>query len=101
MITLIILLSIAWFIRTTKALLFWVYLWQLKDYHLGRFVDHFKTAKGKQIFSNPLFLGKLVLFATLFWYPQTALLLLGVYVLEGMLAFRALFQRIFLQPVWT
>lgn len=97
----IFLLSFFWFIRTTKALLFWVYLWQLKDYHLGRFVDHFRTAKGRQIFSNPLFLGKFVLFAVLFWYSQTILLLLGVYILEGMLMCKALLQRRLLQPVWT
>src|SRR3989338_9268944 len=97
----IFLVSFFWFIRTAKALLFWVYLWQLKDYHLGRFIDHFRTAKGKQIFLNPLFLGKLVLFATLLGYPQTVFLLLGVYILEGMLAFKALFEKRLLQPVWT
>ncbi len=97
----IFLVGFLWFIRTAKALLFWVYLWQLKDYHLGRFIDHFRTAKGKQIFLNPLFLGKLALFATLFWYPQAVLLLLGVYILEGTLVFKALSQKKLLQPVWT
>ncbi|MDO8474562.1 MAG: Mur ligase family protein [bacterium] len=97
----IFLFSFFWFIRTTKALLFWIYLWQLKDYHLGRFIDHFRTAKGKQIFLNPLFLGKLVLFTMLFWYPQVALLLLGIYILEGALTFKALLQKRLLKPVWT
>lgn len=37
------------FLGTAKQILFWIYLWQLKDYHIGRFLDHFRTAKGKRI----------------------------------------------------
>ncbi len=95
------LLSFFWYLRTARALLFTLYLWQLKDYHLGRFVDHFRTAKGKQIFLNPLFLGKLVLFAALFLYPQAVFFLLGLYILELALVFKTLLQRRLLQPVWT
>lgn len=47
-----------WLIRENKAILFWLYLWQLKEYHWGRFLDHFSTSKGRKIFLNPLFLAK-------------------------------------------
>jgi len=46
---LIAIISIIWAAGTLKLILFWMYLWQLKDYHIGRFVDHFRTAKGKRI----------------------------------------------------
>ncbi len=45
----IVIISILWFLGTVKLVLFWIYLWQLKDYHIGRFIDHFRTAKGKRI----------------------------------------------------
>ncbi len=40
-----ILISIVWFLVFTKLLVFWVWLWQLKEYHLGRFKAHFETQK--------------------------------------------------------
>jgi len=59
---LILLLSLPfWLIRVVKTALFYLYLWQLKEYHIGRFVDHFRTAKGKQLFLNKILLGELVL----------------------------------------
>ena len=58
---LFILISLLWFIRQAKAILFWLYLWQLKEYHIGRFLDHFKTWKGKKLFLNWLFILKIAL----------------------------------------
>ena len=37
------LLAILWFLLFTKLLVFWVWLWQLKEYHWGRFKAHFET----------------------------------------------------------
>lgn len=34
-----------------KFLLFWLWLWQLKEYHLGRFFAHFETQKIRKIVS--------------------------------------------------
>jgi len=51
-------LIIAWALLQLKAIFFWVYLWQLKDYHIGRFLAHFETDKGKRIFLNKIFLLK-------------------------------------------
>jgi len=64
----LILVSFLWFIREAKSILFWLYLWQLKEYHLGRFIDHFRTEKGKKIFLNYLFLLKIILVFTFFQF---------------------------------
>lgn len=40
-----ILISIVWFLIFTKLLIFWLWLWQLKEYHWGRFKAHFETQK--------------------------------------------------------
>ncbi|MDI6592076.1 MAG: hypothetical protein QME61_04090, partial [Patescibacteria group bacterium] len=55
------LFSILWFIRETKAILFWLYLWQLKEYRIDRFLDHFRTEKGKRLLINKLVFFKIVL----------------------------------------
>lgn len=41
-----------WFLKEIKAFLFWTYLWQLKNYHIGRFLAHFDTYNGKKIIYN-------------------------------------------------
>lgn len=46
------LLVILWFIIFTKLFVFWLWLWQLKEYHWKRFLAHFETqAWRKFIFS--------------------------------------------------
>jgi len=57
----IYLLSFFWFLRQIRASLFWIYLWQLKEYHIGRFIDHFRTYKGQRIFLNKFFILKIIL----------------------------------------
>ncbi len=46
-----IIISILWFLIFNKLLFFWLWLWQLKEYHLGRFKAHFETQKLKKIVS--------------------------------------------------
>jgi len=58
----LIFFSLFWFLRQIKSILFWLYLWQLKEYHVGRFLDHFRTEKGKRIFLNKFFISKVLLF---------------------------------------
>jgi len=50
-----------WLLKVNRGILFWLYLWQLKEYHWGRFASHFETAKGKSLFLNPLIAAKLFL----------------------------------------
>lgn len=55
-----------WLLRELKTVLFWIYLWQLKEYHWGRLKAHFSTHKGKKLLFNPLkvvkFLGLVIIF---------------------------------------
>jgi UDP-N-acetylmuramoyl-tripeptide--D-alanyl-D-alanine ligase len=81
----LVLFSLFWFLRQIKSILFWLYLWQLKEYHIGRFVDHFRTEKGKRIFLNKVFILKVLLFLFLifknnFYFLYFAFLIL--YFLE-------------------
>ncbi len=51
-----------WLVRTIKNILFWLYLWQLKEYHFGRFFAHFiETEKGKRLIINKLLFLKIFL----------------------------------------
>ena len=45
-------IAIIWFLLFAKALFFWLWLWQLKEYHFGRFKAHFETQKIKKIISS-------------------------------------------------
>ncbi|MDP2930324.1 MAG: UDP-N-acetylmuramoyl-tripeptide--D-alanyl-D-alanine ligase, partial [bacterium] len=79
-------LIILWSIQAAKSVLFWLYLWQLKEYHLKRFIDHFRTEKGRRIILNPFRLIKipllfLALVSPIFW-P-----LFFIYALEAIFFF--------------
>ena len=50
-----------WLMRIVKVTLFYLYLWQLKEYHIGRFLDHFRTDKGKRLLLNKILLGEILL----------------------------------------
>ena len=55
------LIALLWLVIFTKKLFFWVYLWQLKEYHIARFLDHFRTHKGKRLIFNYLILVKILM----------------------------------------
>ncbi len=87
-----------WFIAQLKSIFFWIYLWQLKDYHIKRFLAHFKTFKGKQLlFDKTRFLKIGLLFLILFgvitddssnfFYFALAILILGFYIIESAISF--------------
>jgi UDP-N-acetylmuramoyl-tripeptide--D-alanyl-D-alanine ligase len=95
----IFLLSLFWFIREIKSTLFWLYLWQLKEYHIGRFIDHFRTEKGKKIFLNYLFIFKIifVFLSDLF----LSYFLLVAYLFEGAKGISDFFQKKLKTPIFT
>ncbi|MFH1462452.1 MAG: UDP-N-acetylmuramoyl-tripeptide--D-alanyl-D-alanine ligase [bacterium] len=124
----LVLLTLSWFIRTTKAVLFWLFLWQLKEYHIGRFLDHFRTEKGKRLFINWTFFFKIFLFFYFFFwsflqfiFPQgiepgkldiffDALLIIflplllvwiALYVLESLKSIRDFLSGKLIKPIWT
>ena len=119
-------LATLWFIRETKAILFYLYLWQLKEYHIGRFLDHFRTEKGKQLIFNkllilkifliPIFLCGFFLFSFKVLPPPVfsqnlififklfvgiPFLVLILYIFEAVHVSFGFFQRKLKKPVWT
>ncbi len=87
-----------WLIIIFKSIAFWTYLWQLKEYHGKRFVDHFRTEKGKKIFFNPIFLAKAFLILLLFLVPEFFYLIIFIYAAE---AAKNVLKRNFLIPKIT
>jgi len=113
-----------WFLREVKATLFWTYLWQLKNYHIGRFLAHFDTYKGRRLINNPGLLLKYVIFVLLllamgsgtYIYPEpfgSYLMKYGVYVIsvipllflvyiaEGLAALLQMFRKRIVVPQIT
>src|SRR3989344_7283182 len=100
-----LLLNIFWFIRTSKFVLFWLYLWQLKEYHVGRFLDHFRTYRGKKLILNYFLLFKIVL-AVLFifaveFFPLWFSILFLIYFLESVIFLKQLWSKSSRKPVRT
>lgn len=104
------LITLLWLVIFTKKLFFWVYLWQLKEYHIGRFLDHFQTYKGKKLIFNYLLLIKastllgIIISARRGWTDIkfdlvyfTALL----FFVEAVFAIKSLWRRTFKRPVLT
>ncbi len=107
-------ISIFWLIRSAKIILFWVYLWQLKDYHIPRFLAHFQTEKGRQILLSKLRFLKIILLLCflssniiLFFHDAFAstvflpLILLVLYSLESIRTIKGFIQRKLKMPVFT
>ena len=82
-------------IREIKNLLFWEYLWQLKNYHIGRFLAHFSTSKGRKLLINPL-IKIIILSLTLIEFNLFYLLVL-IYLVESL----DLFKRKIILPQKT
>jgi len=99
----IFLISIFWFIISTKKLLFWIWLWQLKEYHFGRFKAHFQTQKGKKIILNGVFLIKVSLFLLNFIFPQWKLshFVFYVFLAEAIFAVNRFLDRTLKVPILT
>lgn len=82
--------------------MFWIYLWQLKEYHIGRFLDHFRTEKGRKIFLNFDFLMKIFLIVLFFRLPLlTFFLTLIFYIVESLKTIINILKRNIKKPVLT
>jgi UDP-N-acetylmuramoyl-tripeptide--D-alanyl-D-alanine ligase len=96
------LLGPLWFIRQIKAILFWIYLWQLKEYHIGRFLDHFRTEKGKRLIFNYLQFLKIFLISGPFLFPVIFPFILAfLYFSESAIFFRNFLKKRLIKPVLT
>jgi len=111
-----VIISFFWFLRQIKTILFWLYLWQLKEYRFDRFLDHFRTEKGKQLLLDKLLILKLILifFLFLFFFDVVFLpwqkydvnifvlsFLIILYFLESIKGFFNFFQKKLKIPVLT
>ena len=58
---LIYIILILWLAKAARDVLFWVYLWQLKEYRLDRVRAHFELKSSKEIFLSKIFFIKVLL----------------------------------------
>ena len=101
-----LLLTILWCIWEVKYVLFWLYLWQLKEYHIGRFLDHFDTHKGKRLVFSFEQIFKFVILVFLIFVPsnlQAFLISVAIliYLAESIFFVKALATKSFKRPVFT
>jgi len=91
-----------WLVRTTKTVLFWLYLWQLKEYHIGRFLDHFRTSKGKQLLIGKLNILKLFLFVAFFFLPLLTFFVVYIsYIFEAIKTLLDFLAKRIKKPILT
>jgi UDP-N-acetylmuramoyl-tripeptide--D-alanyl-D-alanine ligase len=77
-------------------------LWQLKEYHIGRFCAHFNSDKGKELIFNPLNYFKI--FLLIFFLAQPLLTFFGalaIYFLEFSKVFFDFITKRIKKPVLT
>ena len=101
-----IFLNTLWLIWEIKYVLFWIYLWQLKDYHLGRFIDHFRTHKGKKLLFSSTQIFKLISIFVLLLYNNNFFIyffpiIFLVYLVEFLLVLKSIFSQSIKKPVRT
>src|SRR4030043_204253 len=94
----LIIISILWFIRTSKVVLFYLYLWQIKEYHIKRLLSHFRTAKGASLVFNLLNIIKIFLLSSLMLLFY---LLPVIYLSESLKTFLDLYKKRLKSPVIT
>src|SRR3989344_3850730 len=100
-----LILNTLWFIWMLKYVLFWLYLWQLKEYHVGRFFDHFRTHKGKKLLFSFEQILKLVLLGLFVMdsglFNPLFFVTFLVYLGESLIFLRNVYLRNFKKPIKT
>ena len=100
-----LLIILFWFVVFTKKLFFWVYLWQLKEYHIGRFRDHLRTDKGKKLIFNYWLALKVTVFLLFVLLtslrPIFLFFIFLIFLTEFIFTLRALIRKKFRIPVLT
>ncbi|MCD5396177.1 MAG: UDP-N-acetylmuramoyl-tripeptide--D-alanyl-D-alanine ligase [Candidatus Pacebacteria bacterium] len=92
-----------WAVKQVKAVLFWVYLWQLKEYHRKRFIDHFRTQKGKSIFLNWVFATKILFLLLICFLPSFNLFyfVLPLFIFECLRTLLSFYKKRAKLPIFT
>lgn len=103
----IVSLVIFWTVHEIKMALFWIYLWQMKDYLWGRLRDHFSTHQGRRILLDAptdikiAFLLSSMAFGKPLPANATFILFWFIYALQGAKAARDVFSKRLKIPAWT
>lgn len=101
--------SLFFFLWIIRSILFWIYLWQLKEYRLDRFRVHLvQTRSGKDLFVNifngiKFFFFAFFFFAVVFgttqnWYYYITA---AIYIYSAFLVIKELIERKFKRPRTT
>lgn len=92
-----------WIIISVKQIMFWIYLWQLKEYHIGRFLDHFSTEKGKRLIFNPLQDIKIILLVIAIFSSNLYFfeILFCIYLAQFILISKQVLNKNFKKPKFT
>ena len=104
---LLFVILIFWLVKISRDILFWVYLWQLKEYRRDRMRAHFELQSAKRIFFNKLFGGKILLLASsslLFWGVWQfffQILVSLFYVISGTHGVYSAYRKKVKEPVFT
>ena len=99
-----IFITILWFLLFTKCLFFWLWLWQLKEYHFGRFRAHFEAQKVKKLASSfwrvkfPKFTKKIIVIS-ISGILLEILILFGIYPLQSKGFYLFLLTTLILAPI--
>ena len=93
-------IAIFWLVKMTKQILLWTYLWQIKEYHIQRFLVHFRTEQGARLVFNKLLFIKLCL-PLLFFSPVFPFVIFGLYFLEAARFFTQILRKQIKRPVLT
>ena len=92
-------LIIFWIVVFFKKVLFWLWLWQTKQYFLKRFIDEFRSKKGKKLLFNPINISKLLLLIGLIFTEWSIFPLLAIYLLEIFSFIRHILRKTIKYPV--
>ena len=99
-----------WLITVLKETLFWLYLWQIKNYHLPRFLAHFETYKGKRLLFNKTLLFELIISLIFIFgvlYNNGKIILTGIsfeillYLAESLKFVLDIYKKRLKKPIWT
>lgn len=94
-------------LRTARAALLYISLWQVREYRWDRFRAYLSTPAARALALHPLALSRLALLAALVasarWVPGAVALVavVALYALEGLLAVREAAQRTIRRPART
>ena len=98
-------LVVAFLISILRNTMHQLFLWQIKEYRLDRFLVHLKTWQGKRLLFGKIQVAKwLLLFSLPLFYQNQSFffwLVLGIFFIEGVLAIRYFFTLGWKLPVFT